>query len=85
MKNTYDMVKIDYDVKGNITLWGSAGGQLEFVSQRVEWRKCDATQKAVPVIVIRFTDHDAQAYPLNTLIEGKYYELEFPMAMEVLF
>lgn len=61
-------------------LWGTAGGELEFVSQRVEYRKQGTRHE--PVLVMRFTDHDAQAMPHDVagLIDGKYYEIEFPMA-----
>lgn len=67
---------------GDNKLFGMAGGQLEFVSQRTEWRQLPITNKWFPVIVIRFTDHDCQVSPMSNLIEGKYYELEFPLAME---
>lgn len=65
---------------GNNTLWGIAGGQLEYVSQRIKWQPIPHTQRWQPVMVIRFTDHDCQASPNPNLIEGKYYELEFPLA-----
>ena len=66
------------------TMYGIAGGQLEFVSQRVEWRREPDYNggRSFPVIIIRFTDHDCQANPMPQLIEGKYYEFEYPMAME---
>lgn len=62
-------------------LWGISGGQLEYVSQRIEWRK-SSSGKHSKVMVIRFTDHDLQAYALKDhkeLIDGQYYELEFPL------
>lgn len=62
-------------------LWGSAGGQLEYVSQRIEFKQWP-TGEYYQVMIIRFTDHDAQAYPLDDLIDGKYYELSFPLAQE---
>ena len=54
------------------TLWGMSGGQLEFVSQRTE------TKDGKKVCIIRFTDHDVHWGDHEELIEGKYYELEFP-------
>jgi hypothetical protein len=61
-------------------LWGVSGGELEYVSQRIsrefiggKWRQ---------TMAIRFTDHDVQSAPSEQLIEGKYYELEFPIAEE---
>lgn len=62
----------------NGSLWGKSGGQLEYVSQRVEWRPDDSRM----VMVIRFTDHDHAMDDIETnpdLIEGRFYELEFPM------
>lgn len=69
------------------TLFGIEGGQLEYVSQRVEWKK-NAGGRWVPQMVIRFTDHDVQSGGIvfnedgtakNGLIEGQYYELTFPI------
>lgn len=58
-------------------LWGVSGGQLEYVSQRIENRLID--KKWHQVVVIRFTDHDVQNFDDDTLVDGKYYELEFPL------
>lgn len=70
---------------GNGKLWGSAGGELEFVSQRIEWRQRPSPrgEQCYAVMVMRFTDHDVQATPhgIPGLIDGHYYELEFPLAM----
>lgn len=64
-------------------LWGMAGGQLEYVSQKLEWRKLEGDSgRWYQVMVIRFTDHDLRAHPLNTdkeLVDGIYYDLEFPI------
>lgn len=68
---------------GEKSLFGIAGGQLEYVSQRVEDRQNEATKKWYKVMIVRFTDHDLQANPLpnnDELIDGIYYELEFPLA-----
>lgn len=66
-------------------LWGHAGGQLEYVSQRVEHRQYP-DGKHYQVMIIRFTDHDHSFYsgdeefpPFEGMIENKYYELEFPI------
>jgi len=56
-------------------LHGIAGGALEYVSQRLEWREV-APNKWVQLMIIRFTDHDMRAWPNAKLIEGIYYELE---------
>lgn len=63
----------------NNTLWGIAGGQLEYVSQRIEMRRKGGFSWE-EVVIIRFTDHDVQAHPRPELIEGIYYELEFPLS-----
>lgn len=63
-------------------LFGNSGGQLEFVSLRTEMRQTKSAWGGgwVPVVVIRFTDHDMQATkPHADLIDGEFYELEFPM------
>jgi hypothetical protein len=64
------------------SLWGISGGQLEYVSQRTEWRH-DADSRHYPVMVIRFTDHDVQAtkdfIDNENLVEKQYYEFEFPL------
>jgi hypothetical protein len=73
------MSDITYDKN---TLFGIAGGQLEFVSQRVEWKRSQSGQW-IPNMIMRFTDHDVQSlgkdFPNPNLIEGKYYELSFPI------
>lgn len=56
-------------------LWGNSGGQLEYVSQRVEWER--RGEDLIPVMVIRFTDHDVQMTEENP--ENAYYELRFPV------
>lgn len=65
-------------------LWGVSGGELEYVSQRVAYRQRvpGLLEKWHAVMVVRFTDHDVQAAPSGDLIEGKYYELEFPISTE---
>lgn len=62
-------------------LWGCAGGELEYVSQRIEWRERPQSKSGwEPVMIIRFTDHDVQASPgREGLIDGKFYEFEFPV------
>lgn len=59
-------------------LWGMAGGELEYVSQRVEHRQ-RPDKSWYQVIIIRFTDHDVRVSPNEKLIDGVYYELEFPV------
>ena len=64
-------------------LWGRAGGQLEYVGQRLEWRKDSDSSNYYQVIVVRFTDHDhtlSLFQQSSEMIEGKYYEFEFPLA-----
>ncbi len=51
-------------------LYGESGGQLEYVSQRIEWKYRNAQEGTVPYIIIKFTDHDV--YP-----DGKFYEISF--------
>lgn len=67
---------------GDKSLWGIAGGQLEYVSQRIEYKQNENNKKYYAVMIIRFTDHDVQAHNIDSLIEGKYYELEFPLTTE---
>jgi len=69
----------------NGTLWGHAGGQLEYVGQRVEHRQ-RPDGKWYAVMVVRFTDHDHSFYdgsedfpPFEGMIENRFYELEFPV------
>jgi len=62
-------------------LWGLVGGELEYVSQRIVTRQ-RPTGEFYNAMIIRFTDHDVQAMPEEELIDGKYYELEFPIAQE---
>ena len=63
------------------TLYGTANGQLEFVSLRTMDRKIgDRWQKFV---VITFTDHDLQALPDEAFRDTglkPYYEFTFPIA-----
>jgi hypothetical protein len=66
---------IDYS---NKTLWGVSGGQLEYVAQCTETRQRE-DKSYYQVMVIRFTDHDVYWRENEKLIEGKYYELEFPL------
>lgn len=70
----------------NNKLWGVSGGELEYVSQRVAYRQrvSGLLEKWHAVMVVRFTDHDVQADDQGRegLIEGKYYELEFPISTE---
>lgn len=64
--------------KQKFSLWGNSGGQLEYVSQRIETRQRDG--QVYQVMILRFTDHDVWAMPAEGLIEGKYYEIEVPLA-----
>jgi hypothetical protein len=50
MKNEFDVTV------SNGKLWGSSGGELEYVGQRVEFRK--RGDQIIPVMVLLFTDHD---------------------------
>lgn len=62
------------------TLWGCAGGQLEFISMRMEQRQDQITKRWYPVVIMRFTDHDVQAthdIPRTDLVDNQFYELEF--------
>jgi len=66
-------------------LWGKSGGQLEYVSQRIEYRT-GSDGHVSWVMVIRFTDHDHEFYdgyeqfpPFEGMIKNKYYEIEFPL------
>lgn len=77
------LVTISYDEKTKRhTLWGSSGGQLEFVSKRLEMIE------GIPHLILRFTDHDIQAthglegceHIGKDLIEGQFYEVEIPVA-----
>lgn len=75
-------------ILNNKRLFGFSGGQLEYVSQRLEWRQ-SGNGHCYQVMVIRFTDHDIRAVadikdiPHNkNLIDGKYYELEFPLSTD---
>lgn len=72
--------QIFWDQKnGRWGLWGNSGGQLEYVSQRIETRQRN-TGEVYQVMILRFTDHDAWAVDVPGLIEGKYYEIEVPLA-----
>lgn len=71
-----------------LKLWGMSGGQLEYVSQRIEVRKRVSKGETMTatvyynVMVIRFTDHDHcrdKPEENSDLVEGKYYEFEFPI------
>lgn len=65
------------------TLWGRAGGQLEYVSQRVEFRHNPAIPgRYLPVMVVRFTDHDHAVSPSDELVDGRFYDIEFPISEE---
>jgi len=72
-------LNLSYDKETKrFSLWGMSGGQLEFVSKRLEMRG------NTPFIVLRFTDHDVQAIKdfsiLEELAEGEFYEIEIPVA-----
>lgn len=60
-------------------LWGCSGGELEFVSLRTEVRQ-DGAQGYTRVVVLRFTDHDVRAAPMEDLVDGEYYEFEFVLS-----
>lgn len=65
-------------------LWGQAGGELEFVSMRVGWRK-RSEDKYERIVILRFTDHDVQAcrgieYNGGAPIDKLYYEIEMPFS-----
>lgn len=57
---------------------GVSGGQLEYVSQRVE-TKLRPTGEPYQVMILVFTDHDVQAMPHQGLKDGQFYEYEFPL------
>lgn len=59
-------------------LWGRAGGQLEFVSQRTEWRKESDGTTWRPYMIMTFTDHDVQ---ITADIDERspWYEIAFPI------
>jgi hypothetical protein len=60
------------------TLWGACGGQLEYVSQDIEWRKIEGTRETYTAgVLIRFTDHDVQ---MTEEGERRFYELWFPLS-----
>ena len=59
-------------------LYGHAGGQLEYVSQRLEWRE-SPKGRWTQLMIIRFTDHDVRSWPHKELLDGRYYEIEFPL------
>ena len=71
-------LKLDYS---DGCLWGVAGGQLEYVSQRIVMKQRD-DKSWVTLMVIRFTDHDVKWGDDSRLIENKYYEIEFPVHQE---
>lgn len=73
MSETND-AKLDH-VHGSLS--GASGGQLEYVSQQIQWRLQGGAY--VPGILIRFTDHDVQAYEDG---EKCYYELWFPVCLQ---
>lgn len=58
------------------SLYGAHGGQLEFVSVRIETRKLGNFFKTFAII--RFTDHDVRACE-DAPVEKVYYELSFPL------
>lgn len=63
-------------------LWGISGDELEYVSQRIVTRFRDPNdyRTAYLAVIMRFTDHDVHATgPHDELIEGMYYEIEFPI------
>lgn len=66
-------IPITYDYH---TLWGSSGGQLEYVSQKVVWKQAFNGYLRC-YLMVRFTDHDVQATKEG---EGKFYDLYFPFA-----
>lgn len=60
------------------SIHGDSGGQLEYVSQRIETRT-RPTGEVYQVMILTFTDHDVWAMNHEGLKEGKYYEYEFPL------
>jgi hypothetical protein len=75
---------IEYD---DGKLWGRAGGELEYVSQRIEWREDGS--RWYPVVVIRFTDHDhfGSSYlkdlpSVSGMVDNQFYEIEFRLRGE---
>lgn len=50
-------------------LWGRSGGELEYVSQHIEYQE-SSVGVFFPVMVMTFTDHDIQP-------DGGFYELRF--------
>ena len=57
----------------NGKLWGSSGGELEYVGQRIEWRKQG------PVLVLLLTDHDHWPGDKGEIEPGVFYRTEFPL------
>ena len=66
-------------------LFGRAGGQLEYVSQRISWVE-SPSGKFSPIMVIRFIDHDHKFEYLKDMpavegmVDNQYYEIEFPLS-----
>ena len=65
-------------------MFGRAGGQLEYVSQRIEWQ-IGPNGGHYAVVIMRFTDHDhhfnsKEDPQTEGMIDNKYYELEFPVS-----
>lgn len=60
-------------------LWGTCGGALEYVGQRLEWRK-RADGRMWPVVVLLFTDHDHWPGDEGELEPGVFYRLEMPLS-----
>lgn len=71
----------DQITTGSKTLWGTAGGQLEFVGMRFLSKQIDGRWQKF--VAMEFTDHDLQAVPEESLADAglkSTYELEFPIA-----
>ena len=71
-------VALDYD-----TLWGSHGGQLEFVSQRIEWKPHTGDIQWCAWMTFRFTDHDQYMGGCEDApVDKIFYEISVPICTE---
>lgn len=70
-----EMFGLDYH-----TLFGIAGGQLEFMGMKIEDYYNPETGKWEKLAVLTFTDHDLISCPIPHLRDGRFYDLKFPLA-----
>lgn len=69
----------------NGSLWGAAGGQLEYVGQEIVWRKRPGErqrEKWDAHIRLKFTDHDMAASREPEIEPGVHYVIEVPLAVQ---